>query len=164
MIYGKEKISLRQAFLLNLVAVSSASLRVIPSYSIQFAKQAAWLTPLISFGIFLGYYFVLNSLFKKNKEKSFIEILQNVIGKPLGKSVSILYFIWLTLYLAYFIRVLGEKMVVTFPQIHILIVILPTLLIISYVLRSDIVVLARMGEIFFIILLIIYLITQLSHQ
>lgn len=155
------KISLRQALLLFLMFLGSPTITLVPRLTNESAKQAAWLTPIISmifFGLFL---FVLQGFYKKHKEKSLIDIFETIIGKVLTKIVCIIYFLWITLTCSITLRYFAERLVSTiFPNSNILVYIIIISILISYVLRGGIEVVARMNEIFLGLILIIYLTTN----
>lgn len=162
MIYKNNKISLRQSLLLFVVMCGSFSIRIVPSYTAKTAREAAWLTPLISLGIFLLYLKILSSLFKKNKEKSLVNIFHDILGGTLGSIVCIIYFLWITILNAYYLRMYAERIVSSiFPNVKMTFFILCMAGVVVYSLRSGITVIGRMNEIFFFFINVLFFIINI---
>jgi spore germination protein KB len=160
MIYDRRKISLRQTLLLFINILASPVIRFVPTEAIKAAKQAAWLSPLISFVVLVLYFLLLQNLFKRHENESLIEIFQDIIGRLLGRALSMFYFLWITLLASYYTRMYAERVVSTlFPNVNIILIILVMLITVAYVMRDGIVTLARMNEIFVLIIILIFLIS-----
>lgn len=158
MFYGRDKISLRQALYLFVNFIGSPSIRFIPSYTSEQAKQAAWLCPFVSLCAFLLYLSVFQSLVKKYKDVSLVEAIQDILGRVCGKTVCIIIFIWITVSVAFNLRYFGERMVTSiFPNTDIIFFLLTMSALVAFVLRSGLAIMARMNEIFFPIVVLIYL-------
>jgi len=162
------KISVRQAMILCIVMYSAPILRYLPLMTVKEAKQAAWLCPLIA-GIFEALYMLVWCEFlKKYDKKSFIEITNDIVGKILGNILCIIYFLWITFMTAYNLRIYGERLVsTTMPHVDIMLIILAMLIVVGYVIKSGIIPLARMNELFFMglaIILIFYSIIAMPEM
>ena len=44
----KGKISIRQAYIILLLALTAPTLRVVPNYIAQLAEEASWVTPFVA--------------------------------------------------------------------------------------------------------------------
>ncbi len=153
----KTKISLRQAMLLFIVSFLAPAIRYIPIFTTQEAKQAAWLSPFITIIFEVFYMYIFIKFFKKYKKESFIDILNDVFGKVIGFILCILYFLWLTLMIAYNLRIFAERILGTVnPNLSIILVISILLFLVLYVVKNGIVTLARMNELFIIAIVFVF--------
>ncbi|MCX8075177.1 MAG: spore germination protein [Clostridia bacterium] len=156
------KISLRQAMLLFVVLFCAPAIRYIPIFTATQAKTAAWLCPVTALILEMVYVIVLSKFLKKYQDKSYVDIIKDILGKFFGKVVCIMYFLWITLLVSYNVRMYGERIVATaMPNVSIIIIILAMLLIVTYVVREGIVPLSRMNEIFYIVLAIIFILCNI---
>jgi len=152
------KISVRQAMLICIAIFCSPIIRYIPYMTVKEAKQAAWLCPLIGLVIGLLDILVWCEFLKKYEKKSFVEITKDILGKILGNIVCITYFLWITILAAFYLRMYAERLVsTTMPHVDIMLIILVMLLVVGYVIKSGIVPLARMNELFFMGLAVIFI-------
>ncbi len=103
------KISVKQAMIFIVIIFCAPAIRYIPLYSSQQAKQAAWLAPLVALFFQIIYVLIWCKVIKKYGSKSFIDIIKDIIGKIFGTIVISIYFIWITLFLAYNIRLYAER-------------------------------------------------------
>ncbi|CDI49920.1 spore germination protein KB [Clostridium tetani 12124569] len=157
MLTNKNQISLRQALLLFLNILFSSSIRFIPSVTSAKANQAAWLTPLPSLVILILFILMLNNIYKKYSA-SFIDIMYNITGKTISKILLALYIIWFQIPIALFLRYYVERILTSiFPNVSTELFLILLLLLVIYILPSGIVVIARMNEIIFVIILLSFL-------
>lgn len=164
MLSNKDKISLRQAILLFCTLYLSSAIRFMPSYAAREAKQAAWLSPLVSLFagmlIFLTINWLINCYKKSNS--SFIDIICDILGKVPGKLIIILYTIYIIIPISLFTRYYAERISATiFPNADIKLVIFAMLALSAYVLKSGIVTLARMNEIIFSFFILTFVIIMI---
>lgn len=157
MLADRNKFSIRQAMLLFITMSFSPVVRLVPGYSAQAAKQVGWLTPipaLIVFGLFI---WILQKTFQKHNNASYSDIIYKVLGKPVGKLVILIYFLWITCIVSLYIRYYGERLVRSiYPNINMSIFIVVMLLMISYFLRDDFSIIARMNEVLLPFIVIIF--------
>ncbi len=135
------------------------------------AKQDAWLSCVISVFICLGYVYFLYKCATGMGKKNYIEYLESVYGKVLGKIIGLLYvlfaFIGTCSLLAYF-GYFTTTQILTDTPIEVLNMLFALLIII--VVRAGIEVIARTGELlsawFFILLigLIIFLLPEIELE
>ncbi|MBP3284994.1 MAG: endospore germination permease [Clostridia bacterium] len=109
----KGKISIRQAYIIVILALTAPSLRVIPNYVARIAKEAGWETPFLVIipGVILVY--VINSLFQKHQEDSLYEVFMSVFGKTITKIIFLVYGIWIVFLCSMYLRMFGERFVGT---------------------------------------------------
>ncbi|MDD2375891.1 MAG: endospore germination permease [Clostridia bacterium] len=153
------KISVRQFFLLFIVLFCAPAIRYLPLGTIQDAHNAAWISPLVT-GIFIVVYtFIWIQILKKYERQSFIDITKDIIGKTLGSIVCIVYFLWITFMLAYNVEMYTVKLVSTaMIGINPIMISSVMMILIVYVVKSGIIPLAKMNEIFFAALIIIFIV------
>ncbi|WHH57829.1 GerAB/ArcD/ProY family transporter [Petroclostridium sp. X23] len=155
MLADREKISLRQAALLFLTLAYSPAVRFIPLYVANRAKQASWLAPCLASIFFVILVYILHRFFKQHKNHSLMDVIYSVLGLGIGRVVVIIYMIWITLLLALNVRYYGEKIVSSIlPNTVISVFLIIMLGLLAYVLRSGLVVIARMNEIIFYLITI----------
>jgi len=155
----EQKITLLQALLIYLIAVYSASIRLIPSMTSSVAHQAAWLDPICSLVISLPLLYVLFKVVRKFEGQSLHDIFRKVFGKAAGLIISVLFLIWLIIELGLYLKYAGENLVTTeYIGTDINLLIFLIVLLVGIMLRWGISVLARMNKIIFILTLLQFLI------
>ncbi len=151
------KISIRQLHIMFVVGICSSIIRVVPKYVVESAKQASWLTPIISLIPFILLLFILSAIIKKYPDKPLDEIYSIIFGKPIGKVVNCIFILWLFVMLATYVRYFAERfestILVTTPTKFFIL----TILICTYIVtRNKIKYFGRFNE-FFVILFIIFI-------
>lgn len=160
-----EKISIRQAMVILLVLTYSPCMRLVPTYTAEKAGQVGWLSPILTFFSMILLVLVINSIYKKYQEVeiSFSDIICDILGKIPGKLLIFFYILFLILLTAFYARYFAERLVGTLyvgeDNRFFVIVMLISL---SFLLGKGLVVIARMSEIIFIILLIVFLLLSFS--
>lgn len=159
MLASKEKISIRQAMIILLTIVYSPSLRFNLVAGAKEAKQAAWLAPIIALFFILPIIFILDRIYKNYKHESFMEVIEDIFGLVVGKTLSVLYIIFLTFQLGIVIYNYADKLVSTaYTQYDQLIFVAIMLFAVAYITRkSGLSVLARMSEILTVIIILVFL-------
>lgn len=150
----KGKITIAQVFLLLLTFTYSATMRAIPIYAINKAKQAAWLTPVVPLIVFVLLYFIIKSFVTKFPDQSFGDIVCKILGRPIGKILIVIYILWFMILLGLYLRYFDERLLSSiYPNVDMRVFIAIFLVVIGIVVRSGIVAIARMNKIIFTILL-----------
>lgn len=148
MLADNKKISVRQAIFLFLISVFSPAIRLVPTYSAQKAKQAAWLTPLPAIAAFSLLVLVWSAIYKRYEGKSLMDVYSDIMGKITGVLLSVIYLIWLILLTALYVRYSSIRLVVSiYPNVSMNIFSFSLLAVIAYTLRHGLTTLARLGEI-----------------
>lgn len=167
----KVRISTFQLSLLTILFTAGTTFLVIPSSMAAEAKQDAWLSSLLSIVICTGlaYFFIVCS--KAMGRKNYIQYLEDVYGKVLGKIISLLYvffsFISLAALLSYFGFFTTTQILIDTP-IKILHIMLATLVIL--IVRAGLEVIVRTGELLIpwifllLIILIIFLLPEINFE
>lgn len=150
---GKVKLTPFQLFaLIILFELGSA---IVISLGIE-AKQDAWIAILLGLTGSILLYFIYYYLFRQYPNLTLIEYLEKILGKYLGWFVGFLY----SLYFIYIAsRVLRDfedlALTAILPETPVFVVGLLMILTIVYVVYAGIEVLARTGEFYFLIFLLI---------
>ena len=158
---SKGKISMRQALIFVFIAITSPLLRVLPSYS-SISKQASWVVPIVSLAFLAIYVLIINSLTKKYKDKNLSEIFEIIFGKFLGKIITGIFFIWAIFLLSVYLRYFAERYLSTIMRdAYIEFLLITILLLAYYITKNNIEYLARMFEIFFVVITVLIVGTTL---
>lgn len=156
------KISVRQALLLFVFMVGSPSIRSVPQYAIEEAKHAAWVSPLISFLATILLLFIVQKIFEKYDKESLTAIMEDILGKAAGKTLGIIYFLYITLAVAFYIRFYSERLSASLSINTSHIVYSGILLIvIAYILKYDLLVMARINEILLFLVAVSFILMNL---
>jgi spore germination protein KB len=141
---------------LLLVITYTPALRITPISTAAIAKQAAWISPLVSFVPLILVIFALKSIYSKHQDKSFTEILEVVFGRLVGKSVTLAYIIFFMMLTAINTNSTTEQLVFSlYPSVKPSIFIVVMLVIVAFaVYKGGLTVIARMGEIILPVLVV----------
>jgi spore germination protein KB len=155
----KGKISVRQAMILIILYLCSPAIRFIPIYTTKAAQEAAWLAPFVAVIFLVIYILIWSKIIEKYNDKSLVDIIKDIFGKTLGTIIVIIFVLWITFYIGYGTRVYAERLLISaMPNVSIFILIGSLLLLVGYILKQGIVSLAKMAEIFFLLLALIFII------
>ncbi|WP_010249081.1 GerAB/ArcD/ProY family transporter [Acetivibrio cellulolyticus] len=159
MLASKEKISIRQAMIILLCVTYSPTMRFVAFSGVEIAKQAAWISPIISFVIVIPIVLMLHSIYKKHENQSFTEVMEDILGSAAGKIVTVFYAVFLTFLFSTTSYINADKLVATvYPNQNIMIFIAIVLFTAAFITRKGgIVVIARISEIIFMLLVSIFL-------
>ncbi|WP_046174193.1 GerAB/ArcD/ProY family transporter [Domibacillus indicus] len=151
----KARISAFQLFIL-IVLFELGSAMIVP-LAIE-AKQGAWLAILIGAaggcGIFLIYY----ALFRYYPDESPVHFVRHIIGSVPGKIVAFLYILYFLYLSARVVRDFGEMLItIAYVETPLFVLNLLMVLLAVYTIRKGIEVLARTGELLFIVLAFLFL-------
>ncbi len=148
----KEKISVRQLILLFIMVTFSPSIRVFPSVTASIAEQVGWLSPLMAATGLIVLVFIVQSLFKKGKDLNLSDIIYKIAGNFIGRIVVFIYFLWILILLALYVRYYTERILASiFPSTSMQFFIIIMLALVFYVIRGGLVPLARYSELIFIL-------------
>ena len=157
MLSDSRKISIRQAVLIFLTITFTPSIRLIPTYAAQRAKQAAWLSPIISTVLLLLLGLVWQVLYKRYKDCSLMEIYCDITGSIAGRIIAVIYLLWMILLTALYIRYFAIRLVgAIYPNTSISIFTISMLVIVTYTLRFGLPVLARFNEVVLPFLVLVF--------
>lgn len=143
---------------LFLTITFSPSVRLLPNYAATYGKQAGWLSPIVSFIVMVPIIYMLHNIYKKYKGDSFMDIMNDICGKAVGKAITFLYILWITVLTALYVRYYAERLLsVLLPHVDISVFIILMLITVFVVIRTSMVVLTRMNEIILSIIVIFFI-------
>lgn len=103
----KGRISLRQFLVMVFLFTLGDAILVLPAAVIYPAKQDAWISGLISLVVGAGIIFLFYKVGNTYPEKSFVEIMEAILGKWFGKVVAIAFIAYTLLSVGVLLRELG---------------------------------------------------------
>jgi spore germination protein KB len=149
---SREKISVRQAVIIFILFVYFSSLRLAPTIAAKIGERAGWLTPIFSVLPFICLVYIIQALFKNNKEANLSDIIFKSLGKIIGTALLILYLIWMMVTLGIFVRYFAERFLSTLlPNTPMSFFTVTILAAVFYALQSGIVYISRAAEFLFLI-------------
>jgi len=117
------------------------------------AKQDAWISILLGLAAGLLLFFVYYQLFRYYKEIPFTSYIQKITGKWIGKFIGVLYVTYFMYCAARVLRDFGELLENTiYTTTPLIVVNCLMILTVIYAVQKGFEVIARVGEIFFIII------------
>ncbi|MEA3321727.1 MAG: endospore germination permease [Bacillota bacterium] len=154
------KISNRQFTILVALYTIGTAILIIPSILASSAKQDSWIAGILGLGMGLLTVLLYCSIAQRFNGLNLAQYLEVLLGKWLGKTVSLIFFTCFTLLLASFVlRDIGDfmttVMIVETPIDAILILFLAVVL---YAVRLGLEVFARASEVFLPFLIILFLV------
>lgn len=159
MLSSREKISMRQAVILFIMFVYSIGIRIFPTYAAMKAERAGWLTPIVAMLPFVCLVYVIQALFKYDKEANLHDITTKTLGKIPATALLTLYLIWTMVYLAIIVRYFAERFLSSLlPNSPINFFIVTILAAVFYALRGGIVYISRAAEFLFLLLSAVFII------
>lgn len=153
------KVTIRQVFKLLLCLCFSPAVRVIPAFEAYSAKQVGWLAPIVAFFPVFILILTFNKLFIMYEGMSYTGIIYEILGRPIGNILLIIYAIGISILTALYIRYYAAKLSIALATtMHMELNIIVLLILVYLVLRYGLVILARMGEVIVVIINITFLI------
>ncbi|MGO4497379.1 endospore germination permease [Paenibacillus sp. 2RAB27] len=169
--FEKEKISLRQFKILVLLFSLGSTILIVPSVLTAFARQDGWLSAALGITIgggVIGLYVTLGNRYPNHSLMAYSEL---ILGKWLGKVISILFYLFFLIIASLVLRNVGDFITtIIMPETPIQVIHFVFLLIIMLGAVLGLEVIARAGEIFlpwvllFIGVLIGFLIPQIKIE
>ncbi|MFJ8235488.1 endospore germination permease [Ureibacillus sp. NPDC094379] len=149
----KAKISAYQLLvLIFLFEIGSAILVPLASE----AKQDAWLAVLIGLAGGCCLFWIYHSLYSYYPDIPLTDYIQIILGSVLGKVLAFFYVLYFMYNAARVLRDFGEMLVIVFyPETPLFVMNVLMVLVVVYTIRKGIEVIARTGELLFIIMMLI---------
>lgn len=165
--FHKEKISINQFTILVFMLTIGSAILLTPQYLAQAAKQDAWIATFI--GVLLGLLFILLFMIIGNRypDMSLMEYNEKILGKWLGKFVSLLYIFYFFIISAQVLREIGYFITAQImPETPITAIHIIFACVVVYAVRLGLEVIARTAEIFvpWVLLLLLILIVFLMPE
>lgn len=107
-----------QLLALSTLLLLSPMLRLFPSISADYSKQAAWLSPLAALPFILGYiYFLTRFMNCAHSGEGLSELTLRCLGEKLGRIALFIVMLWILIYAGYAMRVGADRIISTvFPR------------------------------------------------
>jgi spore germination protein KB len=163
----KGKISIKQFTLLVILFTVGTSILIVPSGLASHAKKDAWIAAILGTGIGLLFVWLYTYLGKYFPKLTFVELSEKILGKWLGKIVSLLFFTYVFILASLLLRNIGDFLITQIlPETPIQAINILFLGIVILGTRLRIEVLGRTAEIFFpwVILFFFILVVSVSPQ
>lgn len=149
----KAKISAYQ--LLVLIFLFEIGSAILVPLAIE-AKQDAWLAVLIGLAGGCCLFLVYHSLYSYYPDIPLTEYMQILLGSVLGKVLAFFYVLYFMYNAARVLRDFGEMLIIVFyPENPLFVMNVLIVLVVVYTIRKGIEVIARTGELLFIIMMLI---------
>ena len=143
----ENKISMRQFFIIYIIAMSALMIRLLPRYSSYFAKEGTWISALIGVVFIYLLIYILHITMRKGKDTSFAESFERILGKTGAKILLFLYLVACIWFLSFKIRYFAEKcMTSIFTELQIEFFIMSVLFVAYLIVRNNIQGFARFSE------------------
>lgn len=152
----KNQISTRQMLILLFAGMLSPTIRALPRRSMWYGSTGGWLSALMAIvPVLLVTGVILSCLRRMPKGCGLGELLELGLGQAGGRIASGLYAVWTMLATAVFLRVYSERFLsTTYANSSIYLFLVAMLLLTLWTSRGSLGAFARMGEIFFFILVV----------
>ncbi len=159
----KDKVTTSQLTMTYVVMIISPVVKFLPTYAASSNTEAIWLSPLVAL-IPLGLLVLLiNSIFSKYKSQALGIIIEDILGKYIGKFFIVLNLLWIFFSLSFFVRSSAERIASSiYPNLNFTFSISIGLLFIAYILHFSNVTIARMGQILLPIFIVLFAFITLS--
>lgn len=153
----KGKISSFATFLMVGNIVGATAIVFLPAVAAKFARQDAWMTPVIATVPGIAVILVVTELGRRFPGKTIIEYLQIILGNWLGKAIGVLYLFFFIHTNSVIIREFGELFgTLAMPRTPILVFHAAIVLLGVYAVRSGLEVIARLFELITPFVFIVY--------
>ena len=148
------QISMRQLMVILFTALLSPAVRLLPARTAEEAGAAGWLSSLIALPVVLALCWVMSALFRGTDAGMGLgEIAQQALSKPVGKVLTILYFVWGLLLLCANTRLFGLRFLTTsYRNSPLAFFLVAALLLVLWLVRKPLSAFARAAEIFYLAL------------
>lgn len=151
-----------QFILLIINFLIGSALVFSPTVVITEAKQDGWISYIVATIISFVIIFIITKLFKRYPGKSFSEICENILSKPLGKILNFLYMSFFLYLTSILLREIGNMITIAIlPNTPFIAINIFVAIIVCYAAYKGISVVARFSEIFSVIAFIGFWLTIL---
>jgi len=150
-----ERISWLQVTVLFALSRITVTLVYFPAMGDPSLKQDVWLGHLLGALWSIPFAWVFNLLWQRFPRQTFVQVLQTVLGKVVGKVVTLGYLFFLLLALSTDLRHTGEFYVsASLPRTPIIVIIGVFALMIAWAAKAGVEVIARAGQVVFPIVIL----------
>lgn len=142
------KISARQVMILSVLQMFNVGTLILPRVCTQYVGRNGYILPILAIILGIIYLLCIYSLTSAFPQHTFVEILQNIMPAPIGNIIVVIFILKILGDIGLELRMFGElisQIMLTKTPIEVIILIM--LLTVSYLAKSGIEALGRMGEI-----------------
>jgi len=111
--YDNRKISIRQLFIIIIVAAMSSIIQVVPRLVGGTSGNAGWTAILAAFGFYTLLILMFAKMFGKTSATDLYELFVAAVGKILSKIIIAIYGIWTFVLIAFYSRAFAERFTAT---------------------------------------------------
>lgn len=159
MLTQKNKITMRQLYIIFMVSTLSPAIRLFPTLCAKLGKVAGWTAPILSAVPLLLLCMILGAMFKKKNITNLSDVFNLSLGKILGKTLLTCYLLWSMILYFLYIRYYGERLLSTiFPNTDIRFFIFSMMIIVYMAARGRIEVFARYTELTFLMFTVVFVV------
>ena len=152
------KVSIRQIYILFLIAILSPSIRIFPNSCSEAAKTAAWVAPIISSVSYFVLYMVISAFFKKKGIHNLNDVFDAALGSIIGKILLTVYLLWSIFLFWLYIRYYAGRFLSTiFPNTDLRFFLIVMLVLVFIAARGKLETFIRFSEFAFILFVAIVL-------
>ncbi|MED4452094.1 endospore germination permease [Metabacillus fastidiosus] len=165
--FNNEKINFMQLVVIVTLYIIGPSILFEPSILVSQAKQDAWISTMLGLGIGLLVIQLYSALGNLYPNMTLVEYTEKILGKWLGKTISLLFFIYLMILSASVLRNIGDFITTEFmPETPILAIHILFMSVVIIGTRLGLESVARASEIFFpgVILLFFLIVIAIIPQ
>ncbi len=156
MLVGKNKVTIRQAFIIFIVSTLSPAIRLFPTDCARLGEEAAWIAPIISAVPLLLICVVLNAFFKNQNAANLADVFTLSLGKIAGKTVISFYLFWSVILYFLYIRYYVERLMSSlFPNSDMRFFIITIMIVVYLAARGKIEAFARFSELSFLVFTVV---------
>ncbi|MGO4270333.1 endospore germination permease [Paenibacillus sp. TAF58] len=163
----KGRISVRQFTVLVILYMIGTSILLVPSILAEAAKQDAWIASILGVGMGMLSVLLYYALGNRYPDMTIAEYSERILGKWLGKAVSLLFISFIYLLASFLLRVLGNFMTThIMPETPIEVINIVFIGVVILAVRLGLENIGRASEIFFpaVIILFLLLVVFLSSK
>ena len=106
-----DKVSFRQLMICIVLGLFSPAVRILPSFTVTIAGNAAWVAPIAAIVPTIIYMLILTSFIKyRHDGENLSHMFMRSIGTIPGKLILAVYIIWLIFYSSFILRTAAERL------------------------------------------------------
>lgn len=156
---SREKISTRQAMILFLMLVYSPAIRLFPVFAAKIGERAGWLVPVLAVIPFICLVYIMQTIFKNNKEANLSDMFFKILGNVAGRVLLFFYILWIMVLLGLYVRYFAERFLTSLLSNTPMPFFTLTIVVVAfYAVRGGIVSLTRTTEFLFLAFSVIFVV------
>lgn len=154
----KGKISVRQFTVLVMLYTIGTSILVVPSSLAVVSKQDGWIASILGTGASLLSVLLYSALGKRFPDMTLVEYSERILGKWLGKTISILFLSFVFLLASFLLRVVGNFMTThIMPETPMVVIHILFISVVILAVRLGLENMSRASEIFLPLIIFIFI-------